>query len=49
VNSLIIIGTIISLIGIGFFIANKYTLVGIILLIIGCSIALKGRRKIDKP
>lgn len=48
-NSLIIVGTIINLIGIGFFVARKYPLIGILLLIVGSSICLKGRRKIDKP
>jgi hypothetical protein len=43
----LIIGAIISLIGVGF-ILSKFNFLGIILLLIGVSFGLKGRRKIDK-
>ncbi len=43
----LIIGTIISLAGVGF-ILLKNSLLGIILLLIGVSIGLKGRRELDK-
>jgi len=43
----LIIGTIISLTGVGLII-SKISLLGIILLLIGASIGLKGRRDLDK-
>jgi len=43
----LIIGTIISLTGVGF-ILSKFNFLGIILLLIGISFGLKGRREIDK-
>lgn len=43
----LIIGTIISLAGIGFII-SKIKIIGLILLLIGISVGLKGRREIDK-
>ena len=43
----LIVGSIISLIGVGF-ILFKFNLIGIILLLIGVSFGLKGRREIDK-
>ena len=43
----LVIGTIVSLIGLGL-IANKVNVIGIIILIIGIAIGLKGRDKLDK-
>lgn len=43
----LIIGTIISFIGVGFILLNIKFL-GIILLLIGVSLGLKGRRELDK-
>ena len=43
----LIIGTLISLTGVGF-ILFKFNFIGIILLLIGISFGLKGRRDIDK-
>jgi len=43
----LIVGTIISLTAVGF-IVFKFNFLGIILLLIGVSVGLKGRREIDK-